>query len=466
MARTIAAIIIFLSAVIACFNAQAWAGDDVILAEIAALKAKVAEIDQLKLQVAELQKQVGEQQHCHLDLAQTVAEVRRSLISYKPEEETKIKPCGIEITAGATMVLQGTPNANNAGGSEASRFDASWSSDIYIQRAFDDWGKALIHLEPGQGSGLEPELDLYSNVDRDVNDTGANVPVTELWYEQYIFNKQVAVTAGKLDPANYLDQNEYAFDETTQFLARIFRNNPAIEWPNDNTLGARLILAPEALQYLSLEMAYFDADNNWENVFDRPFLSAQLNVKPSKFFGWDPEQWDGNYRFYWWINELDHSKLVDAGEPPADNTKLANTGFGLSCDQMVTDAFGVFGRFGWQRPDLAIASTSPNTAPCEASWSGGFQMTGKYWNREDDVAAIAVGQVFPSRHYKDAGNGGSAEGHFEAYYRMQVNKYLALTPDFQIIWNPRGINHEYQGNVFWGDSDAIFVYGVRGQVDF
>ena len=413
---------------------------------------------------AELEQKL-EAQRCVLsNQGSTVAEIKDSLIQYRPGEGVKVPSCGIEITADATFVLQGTPNANNAGEAEASRCDAAWSSDIFIRRAFDDWGLALIHLEPGQGQGAEGELSLYSNVNRDQNDTNANLPVTELWYEHYLFNKQIAITAGKMDPANYVDQNEYAHDECTQFLGRLFKQSPAIEWPDDNTLGSRLIIAPEALPYLSLETACFHAANNWEIVFERPFVSTQLNLKPAGILGLDREQWDGNYRIYWWMNGRDHSKLVTQDESAADDTKNVNTGFGFSVDQTITDTFGAFARFGWQNPALALASSSSvNSAPCEVAWSGGMQMSGKHWMRPDDVAAFGIGQVFPKERLKNMnnGDGGAAEGHFEAYYRCRILKWLALTPDFQWIWNPRGISEPYQG-----DDNTIFVYGVRGQVDF
>ncbi|MFA5146854.1 MAG: carbohydrate porin [Candidatus Omnitrophota bacterium] len=452
---------------ISFFSATPLWADDVsdLKEEVRILKEKLSEMDGLKARVAELEKKL-EVQGCSITTqATTVKEIRESLIKYEPGEGLKVPPCGIEMTAGATFVLQGTPNANDAGDGEASRFDAAWSADIFIQKAFDDWGRALIHLEPGQGQGVEGELSVYSNVNRDQNPTDADVPVTELWYEHYLFDKQVAITAGKMDPANYIDQNEYAHDETTQFLGRIFKQNPAIEWPDDNTLGARLIIAPEFLPYMSLESTYFDADNDWESVFDRPFVSAQLNLKPSRIFNIDPEQWDGNYRLYWWLDGRAHHKLVAKDEPTTEEReKEMNTGFGLSCDQMITDVFGIFGRFGWQIPYLELVTTSPNSAPAEASWSAGLQMTGKYWNREDDILAFGVGQVFPSSHYKDSGvegTGGASEGHFETYYRCQVLKWLAISPDFQVIWNPRGVNHGYLG-----DDDAIFVYGMRGQLDF
>ncbi|MFA5255625.1 MAG: carbohydrate porin [Candidatus Omnitrophota bacterium] len=439
----------------------AMAGEMEMMAEIQALKARVAELEHINMRVTEIEKQLKAQSCSLFEQNQTVEQVRNQLIQYRPGEGVAIPPCGLEISADATLVIQGSPNANNAGEKHDKSIDAAWSSDIFIQRAFDDWGKALIHLEPGQGQGAEDQLLVFSNVNRDQNDTDSNVPVTELWYEHYLFNKQVVLTAGKLDPANYLDQNEYAHDECTQFLGRMFKQNPAIEWPNDNTLGGRLTLAPDFAKYLSIETTYFDADNNWENVFARPFVSVQLNLKPSMIFGWDPEQWDGNYRFYTWFNDMPHRKLVMAGDAGGDDWGRFNTGVGFSIDQMVTDVFGVFGRFGWQRPDLVQASTNPSAAPVEGSWSGGIQMTGKHWNRNDDILAFGVGQLFPSAYYKDAFNAAAPEGHFEAYYKIRLFKWLAITPDIQIIWNPHGVNHSYLG-----EDKTIFVYGIRSQLDF
>lgn len=443
------------------FSCASFAGEAELMAEIKMLKTKIAEMEQLNIRVAEIEKQLRLQSTCISDQAQTVQQVREQLIQYRPGEGLTVPPCGLEISADATLVIQGSPNANNAGQQHDKTLDAAWSSDIFIQKAFEQWGKAFIHLEPGQGHGAEEELSVFSNVNRDQNNTDANVPVTEIWYEHYLFDKQVVLTGGKLDPANYIDQNQYAHDECNQFLGRMFKQNPAIEWPNDNTIGGRLTLAPNFAKYMSLEMTYFDADNDYENVFARPFVSTQLNLKPSMIFGWDPEKWDGNYRFYWWLNDMTHEKLVAAGETAGNDKGRYNYGVGFSIDQMVTDVFGVFGRFGWQRPDLLQASTNPNAANVAGSWSGGVQMTGKYWKRNEDVLAFGVGQLFPSKHYKDAFGAGAAEGHFEAYYKIRLFKWIAITPDFQVIWNPRGVNHGYLG-----EDKTIFVYGMRSQIDF
>ncbi|MFA5499863.1 MAG: hypothetical protein WC404_02160, partial [Candidatus Omnitrophota bacterium] len=222
MARRITVLMLCLGFIAILIPPAVMAGEAELMAEINMLKSRIAELEQLNIRVTEMEKQLKMQSCSLFDQSQTVQQVREQLIQYRPGEGLKVPPCGIEITADATLVLQGTPNANNAAEKNDSRLDAAWSSDIFIQKAFEDWGKALIHLEPGQGQGAEPELFVFSNVNRDQNDTSSNVPITELWYEQYLFNKQIVLTAGKLDPANYIDQNEYAHDECNQFLGRMF----------------------------------------------------------------------------------------------------------------------------------------------------------------------------------------------------------------------------------------------------
>jgi hypothetical protein len=295
-------------------QSPAWAGEEDLLKEIAVLNARMSEMDQLKARVMNLEKQVGEQKCSIMAQQGTVNEVKRSLmqampaeglIKYAPGEGVEL-PCGFKIQADTTFIVQGTPNANNPGSGNKSQCDASWSADIFIEKAFDDWGLALLHMEPGQADTVEGALSLYSNVNRDTNDTGSNVPITELWYQQCLFNKQLMITAGKMDPANYLDQNEYAFNECTQFLGRIFRNSPAVEWPNDNTLGASMAIAPEILPYLVVSASYFNANNTYRNIFDKPFISSELTFNPAKAFGYDEKTWGGNYRVYWWYNGLDH----------------------------------------------------------------------------------------------------------------------------------------------------------------
>jgi len=82
----------------------------------------------------------------------------------------EIKPAGLTIGAGATFILQGTANANGddlaKNGEDVT--DASYSMDLEFEKTFDDYGVAFLHLETGDGAGVEDELKVFSNVNREL----------------------------------------------------------------------------------------------------------------------------------------------------------------------------------------------------------------------------------------------------------------------------------------------------------
>lgn len=427
------------------------------------------EINQLKERIQALERKVSEQDKCLkeqnlciLDQNKKIAEYESRLAQFDTDLHRQTgAPIsiaeGLEIGAGGTMIIQGTNNVNNGASGvqkKVSRADASYSADITIGKEFKEvGGRAFLHLEAGQGAGLEDDLTLYSNVNRDA-DNDNNVRLTELWYEQVLFKDKVALTFGKLDPTVYFDNNEVANDETTQFLGRIFRNSPTIEFP-DNTAGIRLAYIP--LEWLELGYGIFDGNSDWEKIGDNLFNIGQVTFK-TKLFGLP-----GNYRFLGWNNNVYHTKWLDT-----EKTKEANYGFGLSFDQKITDSVTFFTRYGWQNPKVFnpnITATGGLNYSLTHSWSSGFQVEGKPWGREKDVLAFAVGQAIPSKDYKKAGETldpvrrAKPEGHVEAYYRIHVNDHLSLSPDFQYIWNPFGKDAAE-------DTNGIFVGGMRAQVDF
>lgn len=75
---------------------------------------------------------------------------------------------GLELGAGGTMIVQGADNTNNAASDvtkKEGRADASYSADITLGEEFKDvGGKAFLHLESGQGAGLEDNLTLQNGV--------------------------------------------------------------------------------------------------------------------------------------------------------------------------------------------------------------------------------------------------------------------------------------------------------------
>ncbi len=422
----------------------------------------VREFQELQERVRRLEERLAEQDECILEQKRCISEQEKKISEYdsrlaafdaglhRQEGAPMSIGGGLEIGAGATIIVQGTDNANAPGQLKQDRTDASYSADITIGKEFSEvGGRAFLHVEAGAGSGLEDDLVLYSNVNRDTDDD-ENVHLTEVWYEQVLLGDRAVLTFGKLDPTAYFDGNEAANDETTQFLGRIFRNNPVIEFP-DNTAGIRLAYVPK--EGVELGYGVFDADSDWEKIADHLFHIGQVTFETA--FGGRP----GHTRFLGWFNDAPHTEWLQASR-----TKEEAFGFALSFDQEISDNITAFCRYGWQEPDVYdpdITAADGSNFSLEHSWSAGLQIEGEPWGREQDVWALAVGQAVPSRDYKrsNAGLRAKTEGHLEAYYRIHVNDHLSITPDFQYIWNPFGKDVA-------GDTDGIFVGGMRTQIDF
>ncbi|MDD4899419.1 MAG: carbohydrate porin [Candidatus Omnitrophica bacterium] len=423
------------------------------------------EIKLLKERIQALEKKVSEQDTFIATQNTTVKIQAQQISDYEIkfsqfEEKLKRAPSetmqimeGLELGAGLTMVVQGANNVNNSSEGQTqkrNRTDGSYSADITLAKEFKEFdSRAFLHLEGGQGDGVEDDLILYSNVNRDA-DNHENVRVTELWYEQGLFKDKAALAFGKLDPTVYFDQNEVANDETTQFLGRMFRNSATLEFP-DNTAGLRIAVLPKDWVELGYGMFNGNSDN-WSKMFDNLFNIGQITLKTNF------SNLAGNYRFYGWNNNLYHTKWLDS-----EKAKEAAYGFGLSFDQKVSDIVTLFVRYGWQdpkvyNPDLTASGGLPYSL--EQSWSAGLQVEGKPWGREKDILAFAIGQAFPSGDYKEYyGFSARPEGHIESYYKLHLNDHLSLSPDLQYIWNAFGKD-------VGDDPNNVFVGGMRAQMEF
>jgi hypothetical protein len=380
-------------------------------------------------------------------LKQRIAQLEEKLIEKDTEKEVSLSEVFKEISfnIGTAFIFQATHNANGSSLSKKGEDvnDASYSMDLEIEKKFSDYGKVYFHFEAGNGEGVTDELELFSNVNADV--TGdENFNLIEAYYEHYFKTLPLTLTLGKLDATCFIDTNEYANDETTQFLADPFKNSPTIEFPDDNGPGVRFLVSPS--QWLDLEGVLMDADGDWEDFLDDIFFAFQLNFKPHFFSK------SGNFGIYAWLNNKEHTKWKDATK-----TKEKGYGLGISIDQKLADNLGVFLRYSWQNPKVYMNGLDFSL---KHFYSCGFQFSGNLWKREDDVLGIGFSQIFPSEDYKKVNNlKAKSEKHLEIYYRFKVHNHFTLTPDVQIIWDPYGADAP-NGN------KTIVVGGIRIQVDF
>jgi len=374
----------------------------------------------------------------------------RQPVSYLPGQGITIQPIDLTVKLAGTFIFQDVSNPNQI---VTSKSGNSWVGYLDFTKKFGESGLVFLRFQSGRGNSVGSKLGLLTGVNYNALNNGARVEARQFWYKQSLLDKQFSFTVGKIQSRNYLDKSEYAGDDDAQFLANIFNKSYAIEWPAKFGFGINLNLCPQPVDFLELGFNYFDAAAKWSELGSNNMYSLELKLKTPPFFGSQDKRWGGNYRVFSWLNTRKHNMLLKP-----DETKDANYGFGFGFDQRVADVFGVFGRVGWQRPDLV---PSDGGTAIEFTWSAGTQVTGEYWGRKKDVLGLAAGQVFPGDEYNKAGHPAAGEGHLELYYNLALNEYIHISPDFQLAWNPNGVSKKSGG-----DNDTIFISGVRVRMDF
>lgn len=378
--------------------------------------------------------------------------------AYAAEAESLLE--GLSINGGITLILQSLQKSNVSTATDGLFYETptigSYSVDLEIEKKFDDNNTAFLHLETGTGDA-NSRFTAFSGINRDADDSGNQVSVTEAWFE-HKFNDAFGMTFGVIDPTSSLDDNAYANDETSQFLGDIFRNAPVISF-GDNAIGLKAVYETDfidvAAQYLNVEntVEIPGEEVNNDDITRHGFVSAEVNFKPGFI-----EDMEGNYRVYVW-------GLLDGGMKWEDGEKTTDYGFGVSIDQQLSDIFGVFARYSWKRDDAVSSAISTldgdYESPCNQTWSIGAQAKIKALG-DEDIIGLAFGQMMVSDKAKDAyGLDFKAEDHLEVYYSWNISDYLAVTPSIQYVNNICGGMSEEMG----ADNSA-FVGSIRMQIGF
>ncbi len=247
------------------------------------------------------------------------------------------------------------------------------------------------------------------------------------WYKHtFTFNKAgtLGITGGLIDGTDYLDENTFANDEFTQFMNQVLANAPNGFVPSYDVGGA---VEWEFGQF-TLKGVAMGVDEN-DDGRSYQFYGANLGYTVDTKLG------EGHYLVnVQWTSE-------DFNNITGDNLESRQCVI-LSFDQQLGKILGAWIRFGWQDDDAAIEA--------KAVYSGGLDINGRLWSREQDN--IGIGYA-----YVDGGNQDLDAAHvFETYVRFLLNKYVALTVDLQ-----------YQENKMkQGDSPSGFISAVRCVVEF
>ena len=370
---------------------------------------------------------------------------------------------GVELGLSWTNVYQanveGGMSTNQRQGRHTGSYDLEIGLDLEQLWAIGG-ASMLVHTE-GSWSRMDIDETSIGSV-FGVNGDGAGrraMDVTEVWYEQAMFDETLRFRFGKLDfgggfecrgcPVSF-DGSAYANDETAQFLNNALVNNPTIPMP-EMGLGAVLYWNPIEWWYASIGAADAQADpreTGFRTTFtneDYFFIAAETGVAPVLDNGRGPMP--GAYRIGVWNDAQDKERFSDA------SIERDDVGFYISADQMVykevegeedSQGLGVFTRYG-------MANKKVNDIV--DFYSLGVQYQGLIEGRDDDVLGVGYAKGIFS---DEAGFADAHESVFEVYYNAAVAPWLSLTPSVQFVDNPGGDN---------AVDDAVVV-GLRAQGAF
>jgi len=304
-------------------------------------------------------------------------------------------------------------------------------------------GRVYAKVKGGWSAGIDPQA-VGSIFNMNGTATGDETAmIRDVYYEQALLDRLLVIRAGRIDLTGGIecepctvafDSNAFANDEYGQFLNGALVNNPTIPFPSIG-LGAAIVARPASWFYLAGGVGDAAATGkNWDidNAFDETFYIGETGILaniPSP-----NGDLVGAYRVGAWYSPQSRERLDGSGREVS-----GHAGWYASLDQMAwrenaakddTQGLGLFGRFG---------SADERVNEIKTFWSAGAQYQGLIPKRDDDVIAAGFAT---GRFSKDAGLSAQAESVVEAYYRIEVFKWLQITPSIQYIWSPGGDKNE------------------------
>jgi hypothetical protein len=378
---------------------------------------------------------------------------------------------GITVEASLTGMAQRVDRKGSASGRAESRLN--YRGDLSVTLPGGSLGEAegsiFAHLRFGQGNGigLRPTYTSTPNTTAfevgGVNDSDSSFAIlAQAWYQLAVplplggitahSKQRLELTAGKIDPFVFFDQNAAADDETEHFANNAFVHNPLLDSGGDVgadaygfSPGLRMAYMNEADKSLawgaSLGIFGSGPATNFSGSPGKPFVIGQLEASTRLFDGLP-----GTYRLYAWRN----GRAEDF-----DGMEAAHSGWGVSIDQRVDDWVTLFGRFG---------DRTSGRSRFDRALTVGTEIGGSYWRRAADAIGFAIGWLRTSDDFRNATADGSLAGYAasgseriaELYYRYRLNSHVEITPDLQWIQRPGGD----------GSAPTTTIVGLRARVGF
>lgn len=335
-----------------------------------------------------------------------------------------------EITGGITLIGQKIksdhPNQATMGD-----FGSTLSVDLNFEKKVGD-GKVTVWLMHAEGFTPVPEVATNTDYEgasgrpgsSEFKDGFSDTRIAEAKYELPVTDN-LTITVGKLSPQGYFDANNAANDQTRQFLAGVFVNNPAIPFPGHMATHAYpggLVANFLMNGTVTLQGGILEAATDYSGEFKRLMVIGEADAKMKILDG------ETNLRLIGFQTETDDAPIYKF------------SGFGVSLDYTYDDDYIFFARYG--------ARKLPTVAPDDVIKSAmSFGMQGPFGD-------LTFGAGYSVSNAKSSSL--KKETWIEFYIQYAVAEGVLAALDYQQAKNP-GFDSAY------GTFGAL---GARLQVDF
>jgi len=255
--------------------------------------------------------------------------------------------------------------------------------------------------------------------------------LTNLFWEQQLSNGRLAFVAGIVDTTDYVDTYSLV-DSWTDFNNMTFATNPTIPAPNQG-LGAAVLAMITDNYYVLGGLADASGDpTNPGDTFNSFFNNAEYfsHLEVGWIKTWKDRFTDSIHLTVWHADAREEAQLS------------SGWGMAFSWNRLFKNTWEPFVRAGFSDGG-------------GAQWDSSVSIGLGYHTREkNDLVALGLSWGRPSEEI--FGPGLNDQYIAELFYRLQISKIIAITPDVQLLVYPALNPYE----------DVIAIFSIRARLSF
>ncbi len=256
-----------------------------------------------------------------------------------------------------------------------------------------------------------------------------NFFISQLWWEQHLFDNKLSFRVGKIDQSDYIDSFNFS-SARLFFVNSAFSSNPTISYPG-NGLGASAFYQPYEFFYILSSFGDANGDSStfdFGTFFDEQEFFTGVEVG---FLTNITSHGNGNYHIALW-----HSDPIKKEDVPSGK------GLAITLQQQFRNEYNLFLRYSF---------TNGNVTDVKQLLSGGVGVYDPLnLGIDDNLFGLAFAWGEPEV------NSLRSQYVIESFLRLQVFPSIQVTPDVQLIINPSEAP----------DEDIVAVLGMRFRIAF